>query len=82
MTLPRLDAIVAHWEVVPPLAVSVAAIASVLGVGRSSTKAPAKKSGAGAAKEVQDAQALIDLLGGAGFSTEKPAWLRAETTTT
>lgn len=68
MTLPRLDVIVEHWKKVPPLAVSVAAIATALGVGRE--KAATKKKTASSAAE------LFDLLGGTGFSTSKPEWLR------
>lgn len=69
MTLPRLDVIVAHWKKVPPLAVSVAAIATALGVGREK-EAPKKKKTASSAAE------LFDMLGGAGFSTSKPEWLK------
>lgn len=71
MTLPRLEKIVAHWDAVPPLSVSVAAIASVLGVGRKGPRPSAKP-------REEDPRALIDLLGGAaGFSmsTKRPAWL-------
>lgn len=70
MTLPRLASIAAHWEKVPPLAVSAAAIAAALGVKRDAP-APTKK---------QDPQALFDALGGGGFSMEKPTWLTAATT--
>lgn len=67
MTLPRLDVIVEHWKKVPPLAVSAAAIASALGVGREKTAKPARKS---------SPAELFDMLGGSGFSTSKPEWLK------
>lgn len=80
MTLPRLDQIVAHWEKVPPLSVSTAAIASVLGVGRPKVQIPGAP---GEDQEKQDAQArsLFELLGGGatGFNTERPAWLNKPT---
>lgn len=82
MTLPRLDAISEHWRKVPPLSVSVAAIAAVLGAtpaakGPSKTDSEPKKPPA-----EQDPQALIDLLGGGGFSQGKPEWLKAAQATT
>lgn len=68
MTLPRYEAICAHWEKVPPLSVSASVIAQSLGATR-----PKKA----AKEETNDRQALFDMLGGAGFNTEKPEWLRA-----
>lgn len=67
MTLPRMDAIVKHWEVIPPLAVSVASIASALGVKR---QGKVEKKAEGSIDE------LMSVLGGAGFKQEKPEWLR------
>jgi hypothetical protein len=73
MTLPRFDAIVASWEKVPPLSVSAATIAAQLGAKR-------EKKGGKAANDEQNPQQLFEMLGGAaGFSMEKPEWLRATT---
>jgi hypothetical protein len=68
MTLPRLDAVMARWKVVPPLSVSVATVAAALGV----------KVGTPEAKG-DDAQGLIDMMGAAGLSSEKPTWLQTTT---
>ena len=78
--MPRYAAICARWERVPPLSVTASIIAQSLGA----MKAPApKKAGGGGVKEAADAvsnrQSLIDLLGGVGFATEKPEWLRTGT---
>ncbi len=70
MTLPRYEAIAEHWEKVPPLSVSAAAIAQAMGVKR---EAPKRKG-------EQDLQGLFETLGGAGFKTEKPTWLQEPTT--
>jgi hypothetical protein len=70
MTLPRLDAVLAHWENVPPLSVSTASIAAALGVQRATPKK---------VDQAQNAQELMDLLGGAGFKSEKPEWLKTAT---
>lgn len=75
MTLPRLEAVLAHWEKVPPLAHSVAAIAKVIGVdykkGKGAPGAPPKTR----QEEMGNVQELFELLGANGFGTEKPAWL-------
>jgi hypothetical protein len=67
MTIPRLEAIAKHWETVPPLSASVAAIGAALGVTRQR-----------AAPKAQNAQALFDMLGDMPgvVKTEKPEWLR------
>lgn len=71
MTLPRLAAIGRHWKRIPPLAVSVANIAAVLGVKRRE-------------EDRQDMQSLAEALGAGapGFSQELPEWLKAERATT
>lgn len=74
MTLPRYEAICKHWERVPPLAVSAAAIAAKMGVTRPKSK------GADEQEKSSSRQSLFDMLGGAGFNTETPAWLREATT--
>lgn len=66
MTLPRLSAIGKHWEKVPPLSVSVYAIAVSLGMKRPEKKAQ------------QDPQQLMELFGAQGFKSEKPAWLQKQ----
>lgn len=76
MTLPRYEAICDHWERIPPLSVSASVIAQSLGA--SKPKAKAQKGGQkpqAQGNSVNDRQALFDMLGGAGFSTEKPEWL-------
>jgi hypothetical protein len=72
MTLPRFDAIVAHWEAVPPLSVSVAAIASVMGVGRPAQKRDKPKAAVGNDGKMLE---LVEMLGASGFANEKPPWL-------
>jgi len=78
MTLPRLDAISAHWRKVPPLSVSVAAIAAVLGA-TPAARGSGKTGGAPKPPVEQDLNALMDLLGASGFSQGKPEWLKAAT---
>lgn len=73
VTLPRLDAIIKHWQQVPPLSVSAAAIASALGVGPAA-KREKKTSGE------QDPSALLEMLGASGFASEKPKWLNETAT--
>ena len=76
MTLPRYEAICDHWERIPPLSVSASVIAQSLGASKPKPKARGGKKGrAPEAHGVNDRQALFDMLGGAGFSTEKPEWL-------
>jgi hypothetical protein len=64
MTIPRLEAITKRWEVIPPLSVIVAKLAAAYGV-TFDKPAPAEN----------NLQELVDMLGSAGLSTEKPAWL-------
>lgn len=86
MTLPRLDAIVKHWEAVPPLSVNLAAIASVLGVGRAAPSRPVAPAldADGKLKTIEPdeekTRALFDMLGGAGgFTTDnRPDWLKSQ----
>lgn len=74
MTLPRWERIVERWNKVPPLAVSVAAIAEVLGVEREPTKTPAPHRDG---KPEQDFTALFDMFGMTpGFAQGKPQWLK------
>lgn len=73
MTLPRFEAICGHWKRVPPIAVTTALIAQSLGAWK--PDAPPPK----AAPTQGDLQGLVDMLGGAGFSREKPEWLREAT---
>ena len=75
MTLPRYEAICAHWERVPPVSVSAAALARRY----EAIAAAPKKKVAAEADRTSQRQALFDMLGGAGFSAEKPEWLRATT---
>lgn len=82
MTIPRFVAICAHWQKVPPVAVSAARIAEALGV--KVAPAPASST-AGLQDEKERAasrQALVDMIGGAGggVNTEMPEWLRAAMT--
>lgn len=79
MTIPRLTAIVAHWERVPPASVSLASIAAALGA---RSKPAQSAAAAQPAQKEQNRQALFEALGGQGFSTEKPAWLKAAQATT
>ena len=73
--MPRYEAICAHWERVPPVSICVAALARKY----EAIGAP-KKKGAGADRDrASQRQALMDMLGGSGFSSEKPEWLRATT---
>ena len=72
MTLPRYEAICEHWERIPPLSVSASVIAQSLGASKPKPKAQKAQ-----AHGTNDRQALFDMLGGAGFSTEKPEWLPA-----
>jgi len=73
MTLPRLVAMNARWEQVPPVSQTVACIAKALGW-KPATKARGGSNGS--------AQELFEMLGGSGgFSTEKPEWLRKTTST-
>jgi hypothetical protein len=70
MTLPRWKVICGHWERVPPLSVSASFIAQSMGAAR-----PKKK--AKAVNEESEMQSLMVELGSsAGFSSEKPEWLR------
>lgn len=62
MTIPRLQAMSDYWQEHPPLHQLVA---TFLGV---KSKAP---------KE-QDNASLLELVGGGGFSSEKPEWLKTE----
>lgn len=73
MTLPRFDAICKHWERVPPLAVSAAAIAARMGVVRQQAAKPDEQ------ERAASRQGLFDMLagGGAGINREVPEWLRA-----
>ena len=64
MTLPRMAAILNHWELTPPVAVSLAGIAASLGV-----KMEPKKSAAENASELQE------LLGVPGIVAGRPEWL-------
>jgi hypothetical protein len=74
MTLPRWEVICKHWERIPPLSISVAAIGDRMGVTRPKPRAQADQD------KQANRQGLFDMLGGAGFSTETPAWLRQATT--
>lgn len=76
MTLPRYEVICAHWERVPPVSVSAAALARRY----EAIGAAPKKKGAAEADRTGQRQALLDMLGGVGFASEKPEWLRAATT--
>lgn len=77
--MPRLDAICKHWEKVPPLAVSAAAIASRMGVVRQ--QAAAKSEQQDDQERATNRQALVDMVGGAGgVNREVPEWLRAAMT--
>lgn len=77
MTLPRYAAICEHWDRVPPLAISAAAIAASMGVKREKAKAAADEQ-----EQANNRQGLFDMLGGAaGFKTETPEWLRQQATT-
>lgn len=81
MTIPRYEVICAHWRQVPPLSISVAAIARWAGAMQAPSAAPMAKGDDKASQR----QALIDMLGagGTGFKTEKPKWLKeAEAATT
>jgi len=64
MTLPRMEAITKRWEVVPPLSVSIASIASALGVKREPKKAPE-----------QSMDELVALMGGV---SRRPEWQKTE----
>jgi len=66
MTLDRLDAIQKRWDVIPPLSVSTAQIAAVLGVKH---EAPRSK------QQEQDPNELASALGASGFPSERPEWL-------
>jgi hypothetical protein len=80
MTLPRFEAICKHWERVPPLAVSAAAIASRMGVVRQQAAA-AKAERQDDQDRAASRQALVDMVGGAGgINREVPEWLRAAMT--
>lgn len=68
--MPRWEAICKHWERIPPLSVSAAAIAVQAGVKRPKPRAEADQ------ERQSSRQSLFDMLGGAGFNTETPAWLR------
>lgn len=76
MTLPRYEAVCAHWERVPPISVSAAAIAASMGVKRQKVG-----KGAGEQERTANRQGLFDMLGGAGFKSETPEWLRQQATT-
>jgi len=75
MTLPRYEAICAHWQRVPPVAISASQIAQSLGA----QQRPASRARAGAdeAERVASRQGLFDMLGGAGFNQRAPEWLQA-----
>lgn len=75
MTLPRYEAICAHWERVPPVSVSAAALARRY----EAIGAAPKKKAVAEADRTNQRQALLDMLGGVGFASEKPEWLRATT---
>jgi len=61
MTLSRMEAVAKHWEKVPPVSVSLAAIAAVLGVKR---------------EEKQEAAGNIEELAGLfGGVSRRPEWL-------
>lgn len=77
MTLPRYGAICDHWAKIPPLAVSASVIAQILGAEKPK---PRLKGEAEEMEQASNRQALMDLLGGAGFNQRAPEWL-TETTT-
>ena len=64
--MPILDEIAEAWDEVPPLCVSVAGIYYSLTGGKKEQKRG-------------DPTALRDMLGGSGFSSEAPSWLRTTT---
>ncbi len=72
MTLPRLKAITARWSEVPPLSTTVLIIARILGYEHKPAVTSSKRSD-------QDVSELMGMLGGLGFSSEKPAWLTKST---
>lgn len=72
MTLPRYEAICAHWEKTPPLSVSAWVIAQSLGAKKDGNKRVAADSRG----QENDRQALFDMLGASGFSTKKPDWAK------
>jgi hypothetical protein len=76
MTLPRFEAICKHWERVPPLAITAAAIASRMGVAMH--KATAKAHVQDEQEKTASRQGLFDMLagGGSGINREVPEWLR------
>lgn len=72
MTIPRYQAICEHWERIPPVAVSASLIAQSLGamkLRKSTTKAKEDD-------RASTRQSLMDMLGGVGFSKQKPDWLK------
>lgn len=74
--MPRYGAICDHWAKIPPLAVSASVIAQMLGAEKPKPRPKGKE------EELANAsnrQALLDLLGGAGFNQKAPEWL-TETT--
>lgn len=73
MTLPRLHAIAAHWEAVPPLGVCVAAIATFCGMEKAKGGSRGKP-----ASSRQDLAEMAQQMNAAGFAAgSKPEWLRA-----
>lgn len=57
MTIPKLIALIARWKIVPPLAVTLAGIASALGV---EMKSKGDESGSRLLAEAQRAAALLN----------------------
>lgn len=68
MTIPRFTAISAHWKRVPPIEVTLASIASVLGI-----KIGGEKTAATSTSSIQE---LFESAQGAGFTTGRPEWLK------
>lgn len=64
MTMPRMMAVLKRWEVVPPLSISIAGIASALGI--------VKREPSRLEDKEQDFSELIGVL---GVSKGKPEWL-------
>lgn len=77
MTLPRYEVICAHWERVPPVSVSAAALARRY---EALAAAPRKKAAPKSDDRASQRQSFLEMLGQMGFSSEKPEWLRAATT--
>ena len=67
MTLPRLEAISKRWDEIPPLSVSVAAIAYGLGMEKPDGSSKAKS---------DKLQTLVDSMGATGLGSGIPEWLK------